>query len=100
MTTHTPSIKLGDNNVNSGNTTGSYNTTIYSSDEDAKIMGWLSPLEPDNRHHSVRTNRCEGVGNWFFETREFLEWRGGECQAEQAVLFCSGDPGAGKTHLR
>jgi len=63
MTTHTPSIKFGDSNVNCGNTTGSYNTTIYFSDEDAKIMGWLSPLEPDNRHHSVRTNRFEGAGD-------------------------------------
>jgi len=100
MTTHTPSIKFGDNNANCGNTIGSHNTTIYNSDEDAKIMGWLSPLEPDNRHHTVRTNRFEGVGDWLLETREFRDWRGGEGGADQAVLFCSGDPGVGKTHLR
>ena len=63
-------------------------------------MGWLSPIEPENRHHSVRTNRFEGVSDWLLETREFRDWRGGEGGADQAVLFCSRDPGVGKTHLR
>jgi len=100
QTTYTKSITFGDNNANCNNTIGSYNTTNYNSDEDAKIMGWLSPLEPDNRHHGVRTNRFEGVGNWLLETREWREWRGGQGGADEAVLFCSGDPGVGKTHLR
>jgi len=100
MTTRTQSIKFGNNNANCGNTIGSNNTTIYNSDEDAKIMEWLSPLEPDSRHHSVRTNRFEGVGDWLLETSEFREWRAGEGGADQGVLFCSGDPGVGKTHLR
>ena len=97
---HTQSVALGDNNVNCGNTIGSYNTTIYGSDEDRRIMHWLSPLEPENRHHSLRTDRCEGVGEWLLETSEFRDWRGGEGGVDQAVLFCSGDPGVGKTHLR
>jgi len=97
---HTQSVAFGNNNANCGNTIGSYNTTIYSSDEDAKIMHWLSPLEPDKRHHSLRTDRFEGVGNWLLETSEFREWRGGEGGVDQPVLFCSGDPGVGKTHLR
>jgi len=100
MTTHTRSVKFGDNNVNCNNTIGSHNITIYSSDEDVNIMHWLSPLEPDNRHHSVRAERFEGVGDWLLETREFREWRGDKGRADQAVLFCSGDPGVGKTHLR
>jgi len=90
---------FGDNNSNCNNTIGSNNTTtIYNSDEDARIMGWISPLEPDNRHHTVRTSRFDGVGDWLLETRELQEWRDGG--ADQAVLFCSGDPGVGKTHLR
>jgi len=100
MTTRTQSIKFGDSNVNCGNTIGGLNTTIYNSDEVEKIMDWLSPLEPHMRHDSVRTNRFGGIGGWIFETREFQEWRGGEGGADQAVLFCSGDPGVGKTHLR
>ena len=100
QTTHTKSITFGDSNVNCNNTIGSYNTTIYKSDTDARIMGWLSPLDPDTRHHSVRTNRFEGVGDWLMETSEYREWRGGEGGADKAVLFCFGDPGVGKTHLR
>jgi len=102
MATHTQSMEFGDNNTNCGNTFGSYNTTttIYNSDEDAKIMRWLSPLEPDDRHHSLRTNRFEGVGNWLLETREWREWREGEGGPDRGILFCSGDPGVGKTHLR
>ena len=99
-TMHTQSITFGDNNANCNNTIGCYNTTIYSSDEDAKIMGWVSPLESENRHHSLRTDRFGGAGDWLSGTEEFREWNGGEGGADRAVLFCSGDPGVGKTHLR
>ena len=93
------SLKFGGGNVNCGNITGSFNTAIYKREEDALVMRWLSPLEPGSRHDSVRTKRFAGVGNWFFETTEFREWR---CEggAGKAILFCSGDPGVGKTYLR
>ena len=91
--THTKSIKFG-------NTIGSYSTTVYKSEEDAQIMRWLSPLEPDTRHQGLRNDRFEGVGNWLLETSEFREWRGGQGGADKAVLFCSGNPGVGKTLLR
>ena len=97
---NTHSVIIGDRNFNSGNTTGSFNTTINNSNEDAQVMRWLSPLEPGYRHDSVRTSRFAGVGNWLLETSEFQEWRGGEGGAHKAVLFCSGDPGVGKTYLR
>jgi len=93
-------VTFGDCNTDCGNIKDSFNITVYNSDEDAKVMRWLSPLDPDSRHHSVRTNRLEGVGNWLFETSEFRDWRGGEGGADKAVLFCFGDPGVGKTHLR
>ena len=63
-------------------------------------MRWLSPLEPGNRHDGVRTSRLAGVGNWLLETSKFREWRGGEGGCDKAVLFCSGNPGVGKTYLR
>jgi len=94
------SIQFGDNNANCGNTMGSYNKTIYKSDEDAQIMRWLSPLESSNRHQGVRTDRFDGVGDWLLETWEFREWRGSDGGADKAVLFCSGNPGVGKTYLR
>ena len=97
---NTHSVKISNSNVNSGNIIGSFNnTTMYKSDEDAQIMRWLTPLEPGNRHDGVRSSRFEGVGDWLFETSEFLEWRG-EGGSEKVVLFCSGNPGVGKTYLR
>ena len=101
QTTHTQSVNLGDGNTGCGNTIGSFNNTnIYKSDEDAQVMRWLSPLEPNNRHQSVRNERFDGVGDWLLETSEFREWRSGEGGADKAVLFCSGNPGVGKTYLR
>ena len=94
------SMTFGDGNINSGNITDSFNTTVYKSDKDAEIMRWLSPLEPKNRHHSVRTGRLGSVGEWLLETSEFREWKGGKDRADKAVLFCSGGPGVGKTYLR
>jgi len=92
------SVSLRDGNVNSGNINDSFNT--YMSDEDGKIMRWLSPLEPNHRHQSVRTDRFDGLGDWLLERSEFQEWRGSESGADKAVLFCSGNPGVGKTYLR
>ena len=100
QTAHRRSIRFGDNNDNCGNTIGSYNKTVYKSDEDAQIMRWLSPLEPENRHHGVRNDRLDGVGDWILETSEWREWKEGEGGANKAVLFCSGNPGVGKTYLR
>jgi len=94
------SVSIGDSNAHCGNVIGSFNNTFYNSDEDAQIMRWLSPLEPNNRHQGVRTDRFDGVGDWLLETGEFREWRGGEGETDMAVLFCSGNPGVGKTYLR
>ena len=96
--THTQSF--GDNNAYCGITIGSHNTTIYKSDEDAQILRWLSPLEPNNRHQGVRTDRFDGVGDWLLETREFREWRSCDGGPNKAVLFCFGNPGVGKTYPR
>jgi len=94
------SVTIGDGNSQTGNIIGSFNYNFYKSDEDAQIMRWLSPLEPRNRHQGVRTDRFDGVGDWFLETEEFREWRGSEGGADNAVLLCSGNPGVGKTYLR
>ena len=101
--TNTHSVKFAHGNanygyVNCGNITGSFNTTTMS-DEDAQVMRWLTPVEPGNRHDGVRTTRFEGVGDWLFEISQFQEWREGDGDADKAVLFCSGNPGVGKTYL-
>ena len=99
QTTHIQSIRVGDESAHSGNITNSFNT-IYGSDEDVQIMRWLSPLEPNNRHQGVRNERFDGVGDWLLDTSEFREWRDSEDGADKTVLFCSGNPGVGKTYLR
>ena len=93
------SVSLGDGNTESGNIINSFNT-FNISDEDRQIMRWLSPLEPNKRHQGVRSERFDGVGDWLLETREFREWRSNEGGVDKAVLFCSGNPGVGKTYLR
>jgi len=100
---------FGSRNVNCGNLTNSNNTITLNDnkaitvnktdDEDNQIKQWLSTLEPRHRHQSVQANRVNGVGGWLLERGEFRGWRGSR-GIEQAVLFCYGDPGVGKTHIR
>ena len=83
----------------------SFNTSIvnFITDIDAEgrqILQWLSPLEPQQRHQGVRTDRLDGVGNWVLETNEFTKWSGAEDGCVEQVLFCYGNPGVGKTYLR
>ena len=42
----------------------------------------------------------KGVGDWVLQTDEFVNWHTGEDGVISPVLFCYGDPGVGKTHLR
>ena len=65
-----------------------------------KILQWLSPLEPYQRHQSVREGRLGSVGNWVLETIEFRKWRDAEDSGVEPVLFCHGNPGVGKTYVR
>ena len=68
-------------------------------DESAQILEWLSPLEPRLRHQDVRTRRLDGLGDWFLQIEDFVNWCDGEDGSSMATLFCSGAPGAGKTYL-
>ena len=86
-------------NINSFNYSHVVNVSAMSSDEDNQILEWLSPLKPHQRHHDVRTDRLDGVGNWFLETSEFRKWSNGDDESLEQVLFCSGGPGVGKTCL-
>ena len=95
MAQNTPilSVKYGSFNSNVNNVTN-FNF------ENTEIMHRLSPLEPMKRHQDIRTGRLDCVGDWFLETNEFREWRSSSGGADKAVLFCSGNPGVGKTFLR
>ena len=75
--------------------------TSSSADERAEILAWLSPLGPWIRHHDVRAQRVEHVGDWLLQTEEYQSWfdgiHGGE--TDSSTLFCYGDPGVGKTYI-
>jgi len=100
QTSNTLSKKLGHGNGILANVRGRFNWSAQRDSENAEIMRWLSPLEPDTRHLSVQGSRLKGVGDWFLKTREFREWSGDKGGAHNAVLFCSGNPGVGKTYLK
>ena len=85
-------------NSNSFNTIVNIITEIDA--EGRQILQWLSPLEPQQRHQGVRTERLGGIGNWVLETSEFRKWRDAEDGCVEQVLFCSGNPGVGKTYVR
>ena len=84
-------------NINSFNIVN-FNTEL--GDEGRQILQWLSPLEPQQRHQGVRTDRLDNVGTWVLETSEFRNWRGEEDGCVGPVLYCYGNPGVGKTYLR
>ena len=92
------------NNINSFNSLNTNIVKVITGIEDEKwqILEWLSLLEPHQRHHGARTNRVDGVGNWFLETDEFRKWSGasGGDGCVPPVLFFYGDLGVGKTYLR
>ena len=92
-------------NKNSYNTTNSYNNVWNNytvANSKSQILAWLSPLEPNIRHHDIRDRRVEGVGEWLLQTEKFKSWCAGSGggESDKAVLFCYGDPGAGKTFIR
>ena len=88
------------NNINSLNTTVTNNFNII--DDRSEILAWLSPLDPKLRHQDIQSCRVENVGKWLLQTEEFRSWyassEGGE--SDNAVLFCYGNPGVGKTYIR
>ena len=99
--THPQPANTGGGHKSSFNVTGSYNTTNNTTyvDESAQILEWLSPLELRLRHQDVRTRRMDGLGDWFVQKDDFINWRDGEDGSSMSTLFCSGAPGAGKTYL-
>ena len=90
--------QLFSNNIGSLNT----NINFTVADDLPNILTWLSPLDPKLRHQDIRDRRVENVGEWLLQTEEFRSWyaRGQGGESEHAVLFCYGDPGAGKTFIR
>ncbi len=64
------------------------------SERTRKILDWLSPLDYCNKHHDIASKRHEGTGEWFLVSEKFTAWLSGSADS---VLWCPGEPGAGKT---
>ena len=89
------------NNVNSLNTVINVYNNYTIADDLSQILTWLSPLEPRLQHQDIRDRRVENIGQWLLETEEFRSWcASGGGESGDAVLFCYGDPGVGKTYIR
>ena len=92
-------------NTNCFNVINTNVSNITVADDRSDILTWLSPLEPHLRHYDIQTRRVDNVGDWLLRTEQFRSWHGGGgggCQGEsqKATLFCSGNPGVGKTYIR
>jgi len=91
-------------NINSLNTVtnNSITNNFTIAHERSQILTWLSPLEPRLRHQDIRDRRVENVGEWLLHAEEFISWHAntGRGESDNAVLFCYGDPGVGKTYIR
>ena len=90
---------INSNNTNSFNNVWNNFTVV---DDRPRIPARLSPLEPRLRHKDIQESWVKSVGQWVLETEEFKSWRAGSgrCGSDNAVLFCYGDPGVGKTFIR
>ena len=91
--------QLLSNNIGSLNTT---NISITVADDRPNILAWLSPLDPRVRHQDIRDRRVDNIGEWLLKTEGFKSWHTGSegDKFDNAVLFCYGDPGVGKTYIR
>jgi len=78
------------------------NYRYTTANERSEIMTWLSRLEAGLRHRDIQERRAKNVGEWLLQTEEFRGWydRSGKGEGDNAVLFCYGDLGVGKTLIR
>jgi Cdc6-like AAA superfamily ATPase len=61
------------------------------------LKAWISRTDPVAEQSDISRRRCEGTGQWFLDTPEFVEWLGKSSIGR--TLLCTGMPGAGKTIL-
>ncbi|PTB55060.1 hypothetical protein M431DRAFT_508483 [Trichoderma harzianum CBS 226.95] len=65
------------------------------SEEDYKILEWLSDSDYSRQHNDNIYRRQKGTGQWLLNSKEYQDW----LSTSKQKLFCPGIPGAGKTIL-
>lgn len=65
------------------------------SEEDCRILQWLSDSDYSRPHNDNIHRRQNGTGQWLLNSEEYQSW----LSASRQKLFCPGIPGAGKTIL-
>ena len=89
-------------NINSFNVINNVANNYTVDHQKSEILAWLSPLEPQIRHHDIQSRRIGEVGDWLMRTEEYRNWFGGigGNNSDGSALFCHGGPGVGKTYIR
>ncbi|MCJ1436452.1 hypothetical protein MMC27_005831 [Xylographa pallens] len=66
-----------------------------------KILCWLSPLDFAARHQDISSKRQPETLRWVLASAEYRTWSRSDVPLmnENRVLWCYGDPGAGKTYV-
>jgi hypothetical protein len=76
-------------------------TRLLQDDYNAKtrndILSWISKLDYDRKHQTIRSPRVQDTGSWLLERVEYVRWRDGDCSSN--ILWCHGIQGSGKTIL-
>jgi hypothetical protein len=65
------------------------------SEELKEVTGWLSPVNPADKHAVFISEYQPGTGLWIFERDEYKAWH----SSINSALYVYGIPGAGKTTL-
>lgn len=63
-----------------------------------RLLEWLSPKAQDvkQKQHDIFARRVGSTGNWLLVHEDFRHW---SSDPSPPILWCSGDPGTGKTVL-
>ena len=65
-------------------------------DEESRILDWISIFNPETDHVRVAKARLSGTGQWFLNDQKFIEWRQSQ---KPGGFWALGNPGVGKTVL-
>ncbi|KAL2672649.1 hypothetical protein Neosp_013363 [[Neocosmospora] mangrovei] len=61
------------------------------SEENKRVLAWLSGLSFEDTHRAVLTKRHPNTGQWFLDKDEFKQWRDSQSNTTSA-LWCPGMP--------